>query len=93
MWAGGLASCRHSRPQVSRLHLQSQKLADENRILVEKDGQNIAEMETLQRQLAELMEDGKKREAAPKEDKSEVSGAWWPAGGLLVVNQRLFCVS
>lgn len=80
----GLASRRQSRPQVSRLHLQSQQLADENRTLTEKDAQNIAEMETLQQQLAELMEDGKKREAGPKEDKSEVNGVWRRAGGLLL---------
>lgn len=80
----GLASCPQSRPQVSRLHLQSQQLADENRLLTEKDAQNIAEMETLQQQLAELVEDGKKREAAPKQDKSQVNGARCRAGGALV---------
>uniref|UniRef100_H3DPT5 Ninein n=1 Tax=Tetraodon nigroviridis TaxID=99883 RepID=H3DPT5_TETNG len=59
--------------QVSRLHQQRQQLADENRTLAEKDAQNIAEMETLQRQLAELMEDGKKRGKPPKEDRSELA--------------------
>lgn len=63
------------------LSRQSQQLADENRMLVEKDAQNIAEMETLQQQLAELMEDNKKREAAPKQDKNEVQwrlvSSWW----------------
>lgn len=53
-------------------------------MLAERDAQNIAEMETLQQQLAELMEDGKKREAAPKEDRSEVNAVWCRAGGVVV---------
>lgn len=74
----------HPVPQVSRLHQQRQQLADENRTLAEKDAQNIAEMETLQRQLAELMEDGKKRGKPPKEDRSEVNGARRGAGGVVL---------
>lgn len=53
-------------------------------MLTEKDAHNIAEMETLQQQLAELMEDGKKRETAAKEDRSQVDVVWCCAGGLLV---------
>lgn len=90
---GGPASRRQSRPQVSRLHLQSQQLADENRMLTERDAQSIAEMETLQQQLAGLMEDSKKREAAPKEDKSQVNGVWRQAAAAaaVVANQAVLC--
>lgn len=75
----------HSHLQVSRMHLQSQQLEDKNRTLSERDAQNIAEMETLRQQLAELMEHGEKREAFPEEDKSKVKGVWRPAGGFVVV--------
>lgn len=65
-------------------------------MLTEKDAQNITEMETLQQQLAELLEDGRKREEAPKQDKSQVKGGsaagCWCAGAV-VVHPRLFCVS
>lgn len=54
------------------MHLQSQQLEDKNRMLSEKDARNIAEMETIRQQLAELME-RPKREASPEEDKREVS--------------------
>lgn len=53
-------------------------------------------METLRRRLAELMEDGEKREMAAKEDRSQVDVVWCCAGVVVVVvvaNGRLFCVS
>lgn len=53
-------------------------------MLAEKDAHNIAEMETLQQQLAELMEDSRKRETAAKEDRSQVGVVWCRAGGVLV---------
>lgn len=79
-----LASCHQSHLQVSQMHLQSQQLEDKNRMLSEKDAQNIAEMETLRQQLAELMEDGEKREASPEEDKSQVMGVCCQAGDVMV---------
>lgn len=54
------------------MHLQSQQLEDKNRMLSEKDARNTAEMETLRRQLAELVE-RPQREASPEEDRREVS--------------------
>lgn len=67
------------------MHLQSQQLEDKNRMLSEKDAQNIAEMEMLRQQLAGLMEDSEKREASPEEDKSQVKGVFCQAGGIMVV--------
>ncbi|XP_029685020.1 ninein isoform X1 [Takifugu rubripes] len=58
--------------QVSRMHLQSQQLEDKNRMLSEKEARNAAEMETLRRQLAELVE-RPQREASPEEDRRELA--------------------
>lgn len=68
------------------MHLHSQQLEDENRMLSEKDARNIAETETLRQQLAELME-RPQREAPPEEDKREVSEGRCHAGGAGVVRR------
>lgn len=59
--------------QISELCLQSQELEDENRMLSEKDAQNIADMENLRQQLAELIKENERREAMPAEEKNEVN--------------------
>lgn len=41
-------------------------------MLTEKDAQNIADMENLRQQLAELIEDNEKRKVIPAEGKIEV---------------------
>ncbi|XP_040915987.1 ninein isoform X3 [Toxotes jaculatrix] len=58
--------------QISELHLQSQQLEDENEILSEKNIQNIADMENLRQQLAELIKENERREAFPSEEKNKV---------------------
>lgn len=59
--------------QISELCLQSQELEDENRMLSEKDAQNIADMENLRQQLAELIKENERREVMPAEEKNEVN--------------------
>lgn len=59
--------------QISELCLQSQELEDENRMLSEKDAQNIADMENLRQQLAELIKENERREGMPAEEKNEVN--------------------
>nr|XP_046269232.1 ninein isoform X3 [Scatophagus argus] len=59
--------------QISELCLQSQQLEDENRMLSEKDAQNIADVEDLQQQLAELIKENERREVLPAEDKHELA--------------------
>lgn len=66
------------------MHLQSRQLEDKNRMLSEKDARNIAEMEALRQQLAELME-RPQREASAEEDKREVSEGGVALGGAGVV--------
>lgn len=53
--------------------MQSQELEDENRMLSVKDAQNIADMENLRQQLAELIKENERREAIPAEEKNEVN--------------------
>ncbi|XP_040915985.1 ninein isoform X1 [Toxotes jaculatrix] len=59
--------------QISELHLQSQQLEDENEILSEKNIQNIADMENLRQQLAELIKENERREAFPSEEKNKLA--------------------
>ncbi|XP_024917616.1 ninein isoform X2 [Cynoglossus semilaevis] len=59
--------------QIAELHFQSLQLEDENNTLSEKNIQNVADMEHLQKQLEELMEEREKREALPSEDKNMLS--------------------
>lgn len=58
--------------QISELRLQIQQLEDENGMLSEKDAQNIADMESVRQQLAELMKENERREAFPSEEKNKV---------------------
>ncbi|XP_071354503.1 ninein isoform X2 [Trachinotus anak] len=59
------------RKQISELRLQSQQLEDENGLLSEKNAQNVADVENLQQQLAELIKESERREAFPAEEKNE----------------------
>ncbi|XP_073338852.1 ninein isoform X1 [Pagrus major] len=59
--------------QISELLLQSQQLEDENGMLSEKDAQNIAVMENLRQQLAELIEENDRRENFLADEKNELA--------------------
>lgn len=66
--------------------MQSQQLEDQNRMLSEKDAQNIADMENLRQQLVELMEDNERKEAIPIKEKNKVKKKKrWFCGVLLVL--------
>lgn len=69
------------RLQISELLLQSRQLEDENGMLSEKDARNIAVMEDLRQQLAELIKENDRRESVLADEKNEVSGVWRRAGG------------
>lgn len=62
------------RLQISELLLQSRQLEDENGMLSEKDARNIAVMEDLRQQLAELIKENDRRESVLADEKNEVSG-------------------
>lgn len=62
------------RLQISELLLQSRQLEDENGMLSEKDARNIAVMEDLRQQLAELITENDRRESVLADEKNEVSG-------------------
>lgn len=59
--------------QISELLVQSRQLEDENGMLSEKDARNIAVMEDLRQQLAELIKQNDRRETVLAEEKNEVS--------------------
>ncbi|XP_035529363.1 ninein isoform X2 [Morone saxatilis] len=59
--------------QISELRLQIQQLEDENGMLSEKDVQNVADMENLRQQLAELIKETERREAFPAEEKHKLA--------------------
>ncbi|KAM9341421.1 uncharacterized protein nin [Symphorus nematophorus] len=59
--------------QISELRLQCQQLEDENGALSEKDAQNIADMENLRQQLAELIKESERREAFSAEEKNALA--------------------
>ncbi|XP_044021814.1 ninein isoform X3 [Siniperca chuatsi] len=59
--------------QISELHLQSQQLEDENGMLSKKNAQNIADVENLRQQLAELIKENERREALPSEEKNKLA--------------------
>lgn len=61
------------RLQISELLLQSRQLEDENGMLSEKDARNIAVMEDLRQQLAELITENDRRESVLADEKNEVS--------------------
>lgn len=54
--------------------MQSRQLEDENGMLSEKDARNIAVMEDLRQQLAELITENDRRESVLADEKNEVSG-------------------
>ncbi|XP_070835085.1 ninein isoform X1 [Chaetodon trifascialis] len=58
--------------QISELRLQNQQLEDDNGFLSEKDAQNIAAIENLRQQLAELIKENERREVFPAEEKNEL---------------------
>lgn len=66
---------------MSELRVRSQQLEDENGMLSEKNVQNIADMENLQQQLAELIKENERRDAFPVEDKHKVNSTLWPTDG------------
>ncbi|XP_018537234.1 LOW QUALITY PROTEIN: ninein [Lates calcarifer] len=59
--------------QEAELRLQSQQLEDENGTLSEKNAQNMADMENLRQQLAELIKENERREAFPAEEKNKLA--------------------
>ncbi|KAM3594177.1 uncharacterized protein V6R79_003649 [Siganus canaliculatus] len=60
--------------QISDLRSQSQQLVDENKMLSERDAQNVADIQTLRQELAELMRDSERREeVVPAEERSELA--------------------
>ncbi|XP_076013883.1 uncharacterized protein nin [Genypterus blacodes] len=59
--------------QNSGLRLQSQQLEVENRMLSEQNSQNTADMETLRQQLAELIKETEKRDAAGAGEKNKMA--------------------
>ncbi|XP_026195138.1 ninein isoform X2 [Anabas testudineus] len=59
--------------QISELCLQSQQLKEENRTLSEKSVQSIAEMETLQKQLVELIKENERKEVFPAAEKNKLA--------------------
>ncbi|GLD47747.1 ninein, partial [Lates japonicus] len=61
------------RKQISELRLQSQQLEDENGTLSEKNAQNMADMENLRQQLAELIKENERREAFPAEERNKLA--------------------
>lgn len=61
-------------PQVVELRSQSQQLEDEKEMLSDKNAENIADMEKLKHQLAELMKENERREAFSSDEKNKVNG-------------------
>ncbi|KAM9355340.1 uncharacterized protein nin [Pholidichthys leucotaenia] len=59
--------------QISELRLQSQVLEDANGMLLEKNSQTIAEMESLRQQLAELVKENERREKFSAEEKNKLA--------------------
>ncbi|XP_062413327.1 ninein isoform X2 [Pungitius pungitius] len=57
--------------QISKLHLQSHRLEDEKVMLLEKNAQNISDIENLRQQLAELIKENESREALSAEEKNK----------------------
>ncbi|XP_068195515.1 ninein isoform X6 [Antennarius striatus] len=58
--------------QISDLCLQKQQLEDENRMLSEKDAENVGEVENLRLQLVDLIKENKGREVFPTEERTEL---------------------
>ncbi|KAM4626063.1 uncharacterized protein nin isoform 1-T1 [Polymixia lowei] len=63
----------HFKKQISELRLRSQQLQDENELLSEKNAQNAADVEEMSRQLAALMKENERRDAAPAEERTEMA--------------------
>ncbi|KAL6105236.1 nin [Pungitius sinensis] len=59
--------------QISKLHLQSKRLEDEKVMLLEKNAQNISDIENLRQQLAELIKENESREALSAEEKNKLA--------------------
>ncbi|XP_070776846.1 ninein [Enoplosus armatus] len=59
--------------QISELRLHSQQLENENGMLSEKNAQNIADVENLRQQLAELIKENERREVFPAEEKNKLA--------------------
>ncbi|KAM7403517.1 hypothetical protein PAMA_004125 [Pampus argenteus] len=59
--------------QILELRLQSQQLEDEKGMLSEKNTENIADMEKLKQQLAELIKENERREVFPAEEKNKLA--------------------
>ncbi|KAM3871073.1 uncharacterized protein nin [Diretmus argenteus] len=58
--------------QISELHLRSQQVEDENRLLSEENTQTAASVEELSRQLEELTKENERREAESAEKTTQV---------------------
>lgn len=65
---------RYPHLQISKLQLQSQRLEDEKVMLLEKNAQNISDIENLRQQLAELTKENESREVLATKEKNKVSG-------------------
>ncbi|XP_067471123.1 ninein isoform X3 [Thunnus thynnus] len=59
--------------QIVVLRSQSQQLEDEKGMLSEKNAENIADMEKLKQQLAELIKENERREAFPADEKNKLA--------------------
>lgn len=59
--------------QIAELRLQSQQMEDANGMLSEKNAQNTVGMESLRQQLAELIKENERREAASAEEKNKLA--------------------
>uniref|UniRef100_A0A3Q2Q979 Ninein (GSK3B interacting protein) n=1 Tax=Fundulus heteroclitus TaxID=8078 RepID=A0A3Q2Q979_FUNHE len=66
-------SAEHYTKQISELHLQSQRLEDDNGTLTEKNAQSVADIESLREQLAELITENETREAFHSEERNEMA--------------------
>ncbi|XP_036006804.1 ninein isoform X3 [Fundulus heteroclitus] len=66
-------SAEHFTKQISELHLQSQRLEDDNGTLTEKNAQSVADIESLREQLAELITENETREAFHSEERNEMA--------------------
>ncbi|XP_040056331.2 uncharacterized protein nin isoform X6 [Gasterosteus aculeatus] len=59
--------------QISKLQLQSQRLEDEKVMLLEKNAQNISDIENLRQQLAELTKENESREVLATKEKNKLA--------------------
>ncbi|KAM4541039.1 uncharacterized protein nin [Fundulus diaphanus] len=66
-------SAEHFTKRISELHLESQRLEDDNGTLTEKNAQSVADIESLREQLAELITENEMREAFHSEERNKMA--------------------